>query len=686
MLIYYKDFLKTQQWNNLIYGDIDTVRVYDKHGRKTIYSCLPLSFDIETTTMGEGRDVRSYMYIWMFGIGDNRVFGTTWQELNEWMGHVTHSVINTHQYTRCKNGNKRGCTVKFFGFIENESFEYAFLKGNYGEHITSGFFKSKRQILYMIMDNITWLDSMQITGMSLAKIAENFTNLRKKSGDLDYSKKRNNIDALHMSKKEYKYCEMDVAILTEYHKYYVNTFLKNGIKQLVYTRTGIARAILRRSFSFQNAISKEFIATLYPEEPIYKMHMRYLLRGGYVHSNSAHTGKILENVGSDDLTSAHPAAMCQCLFPMTPFNVCNDTFKDIEKNPNNCYIFDVTLKNVKSKTTHSIESLSKCVKCVNPVLDNGRVHSCDEMRVLITDIDYKIYRMFYTWDEKNVEYHRVSVGKYGHLPNYIVNNVLNKYEDKERKKLNGEDYYLDKTFVNSIFGVTITRYNDYSIIIKNGTIIEKENSYDKFINDTIVSPYWGIWTTCYTRYRQLSLIHVDPTASVYGDTDSVKHFESEIMKKYIDEYNNTLQHINEHLCSAWHKDISLISELGKWDNEKTAKYFKTCGCKRYGCVYEKNNILSCKLTVAGLPKNAVLPVKKPLNILKAFKDGLTSFDCKLSSVYSDEEYTDNVNGVVMNTRGCLSLVPVNFTMGMSEDYKAFLLWVENTMQKCNNNI
>ena len=259
--------------------------------------------------------------------------------------------------------------------------------------------------------------------------------------------------------------------------------------------------------------------------------------------------------------------------------------------------------------------------------------------------------------------------------------MLDKYEDKERKKLKGEDYYLDKTFVNAIFGVTITRYNDYSILIKNGIVMEKQNSYDKFIKDTIVSPYWGIWTTCYTRLRQLSLIHVDPVACVYGDTDSVKHFESKIIQDYIDKYNGNLQHVNEHLCSMWHKDINLVCELGKWDKEKTARYFKTCGCKRYACVYEKDGKLSYKMTVAGLPKKAVLAVKNPLNVLKAFKDGLTSYDCKLSSVYSEDEYCDIVNGVEMYTRGCLSLVPINFTMGMSEDYKAFLLWVENTLQK-----
>lgn len=668
-LIYYKDFLKAKEWAELKLQDYETIKVYNKKGFKETYSCLPLSFDIETTRIGDTSEtVHSYMYMWMYGIADYRVFGTTWQDLNEWSGEVN-KLIQSHQYVRCSNGAKKRCKVKFFGFIENMGFEWAFLKGNFIEHITDGFFKEKRHPLYLKMDDVTWLDSMLVTGMSLENIAKNFTKLQKMTGDLDYNIKRNSKDPFKMSKKELKYCEMDVAILTEYHKYYVNTFLKNGIKQLVYTRTGIARAILRRSFHFQTKITHSDIEKMYPDEATYKMHMKYLLRGGYVHANGIYTNQILHDVFSDDITSAHPAQMCHKLFPMSEFKKCNATFETMEIG--NAYIFDVTLKKVKSKTSHSIESLSKCVSVSNPLIDNGRVHECDSMRVLITDIDFKIYKMFYTWCKKDVIYHRVVCAKYANLPGYVVRNVLTNYENKEKKKLAHLDYYLEKTFVNSIFGCTITRYNDFSITLKNGVINEKANDYNKMKKEQILSPYWGIWTTAYTRLQQLSLIYIDPDACIYGDTDSDKHFYSEYIDDYITSFNINQEQLNQMLAVHYRKDFELLKELGKWDREKTADYFKTCGCKRYGAVFGDKY----KLTVAGLPKKSILPVKKPQNVLKILKDGLCVRGCKLCSVYSDETYTDIINGEQMVTNGCVSLIPIDFTLGMLGEYVAFLRWL-----------
>ena len=40
----------------------------------------------------------------------------------------------------------------------------------------------------------------------------------------------------------------------------------------------------------------------------------------------------------------------------------------------------------------------------NPTIDNGRILSADEIKVCITELDYKIYEKFYTWDKMTIHY------------------------------------------------------------------------------------------------------------------------------------------------------------------------------------------------------------------------------------------------------------------------------------------
>ena len=67
-----------------------------------------------------------------------------------------------------------------------------------------------------------------------------------------------------------------------------------------------------------------------------------------------------------------------------------------------CVIMYVTFYNVTNNTNHSIESKSKCINLINPLIDNGRVLKAKEMTVAITELDYDIYTKFYHWDKMTV--------------------------------------------------------------------------------------------------------------------------------------------------------------------------------------------------------------------------------------------------------------------------------------------
>ena len=660
-MVEYKEYLKSTEYKNLMYGDIDTVKAMSGNTNKT-YSTLSLSFDIETSKVNNNGEVMSFMYIWMVGIDNTCVYGRTWEELDTFLSRLKSDIIDTHQYTR-HNGRKHKSKVMFFGFIHNIAFEWAFCKGNMQSSITDVFLKEIRQPLYFDMGGIRWIDSYQITRMKLDKLSKTYTKHQKLSGNLDYDIVRSYKTLLN--DKELAYCENDVLVLTEYHKYYVNTYLQNGIKTFIYTQTGIVRARIKQDFNKQCKISHQDIINMYPDTRLeYDIHMEYLFRGGYVHGRADLYNKILYNIDSFDITSAHPYQIVSKMFPMSKFvdiKVSHETFtiKD-----GYAYIIDVTFDNIQATTEHSLESLSKAVEKKNVMLDNGRIHSADRLRVLLTEIDYEIYCMYYKWD--TATFNNVKIAKKGYLPAYVVKNVLDAYETKETLKLKHLPYMNEKVFLNSIYGSFVTKIYkyQYKYNYENGNVNKIESDYYKEVNKRVLSMYWGIWTTAYTRYQQLTLMY--KLGGVYGDTDSDKTPHNENNFAIVKAINDKIMQSNAVICKRYHKNYTLIKELGQWDYEGTYTRFKMLGAKRY--VYELDNEIH--ITCAGLPKS--VNIEDPF---VNFKNGLYISDCKLTTLYHDNEYTANVAGTDMISKSGVSLIPCDFTLTVASEYVEFVQWM-----------
>lgn len=661
---HYTDYLKSSEYNNLKYGSIDTVSVYNSSGRKNTYSCALISFDIETTKVYKDGTPYTFMYIWQIGINGTAVYGRTWDELEDFLTRFNDDIVKTHQYNRDKNGNKHKCKVQFFGMIHNIAYEWAFCKRNMYNLIGDVFLKEVRQPLYFDMYGIRFIDSYQITRMSLSKLAKTYTKTQKLVGDLDYDVERSHLTAL--TEQELAYCENDVLILNEYQDYYIKTFLKSGIKSFVYTQTGIVRAKLKQSFACQKQITKDDIIKMYPtEREIYNIDMKYLFRGGYVHGSAELFNQVLYNIDSFDITSAHPYQICSKKFPISAFvldkKVSRETLDDVIQS-NDAFILDITFQNIHVSGKHSIESLSKCLEIKGAVVDNGRVYSADSMRVLLTDIDYSIYKMYYVWDDVNIKY--VRRAKTAYLPRYVVESVLDAYETKEKLKLQNLPYMLEKIFLNSIFGSFVTKIEPYTLKYENGIISKCENDYKKEVSKRVLSPYWGIWTTAYTRFQQLSLLH--ELDGIYGDTDSNKCFHKDSNFDIVSSINKRIEKGNEILCKRYHKDFRLVKELGQWDYEGTYTRFKMLGAKRY--LYETDGDIH--ITCAGLPKS--VEINDPF---KNFIDGLHIAECKLTTSYCDTEYSALVDGVQMSSMSGVSLVPCDFTLSVSTDYSEFIKWI-----------
>lgn len=642
------------------------------------YWDLKCGFDIETTTYID----RAYMYIWQIGINNKAFFGNTWEEFNDCLN-IINEYIDYLNRQKAKEKHKKEFKAQAICFIHNIAFEWQFVRKEI--NITDVFLKSLREPLYFESNNIKFLDSFQITHMSLAKLAKRYCTTQKMVGDIDYKVLRNTTDGKNLTTKELKYCENDVLILCEFAEYYFNKYLSNN--ELIYTETSIVRHSLKKAFKEQSQLTKQDIFEMYPKTfNEYLMYMEYLFAGGWVKSSVDAFGKVLTNIKCKDITSSYPAQIAHRYYPISKFKTIKIDSKQKFNNMLNryCCILDVTLFNVKKTTIHSIVSTSKIVNNdVGRILvDNGRIAEVEKVRLLMTELDWEIFNKFYDYDKFKIIINNFKIAVRGKLPDYVVSTMLDAYERKEELKLQGKDYFNEKCFVNMFYGCFVTKIHKFNYVFKNGEITKELNEYYKQIRSSVLSPFWGIWCTSWARYQELSAVYENADCVVYGDTDSVKGYN--MSDDYFNSYNNEQIEKNKKLCEKYNKNFDLIKELGCWDSEPTYQLFKTLGCKRY-IGFDENNKLS--VTIAGVPKGTLenivgikadkdkkyyTTIQKALEIMDLLKDGQSFNNCKTGATYNDNEHSDIINGELMISKSSVAINNIDFTIKVSKEYKDYI--------------
>lgn len=670
-----KHYLELKEW---LYSQEPKLYTIKQGKYSNNYWDLKCGFDIETTTYID----RAYMYIWQIGINNKAFFGNTWDEFNDCLN-IINEYINYLNRQKAKEKHKKEFKAQAICFIHNIAFEWQFVRKEI--NITDVFLKSLREPLYFESNNIKFLDSFQITHMSLAKLAKRYCNTQKMVGDIDYTVLRNTTDGKNLTDKEKKYCENDVLILCEFAEYYFNRYISNN--ELIYTETSIVRHTLKKAFKEQNQLTKQDIFEMYPKTfNEYLMYMEYLFAGGWVKSSVDAFGKVLTNIKCKDITSSYPAQIAHRYYPISKFKSIKIDSKQKFNNMLNryCCILDVTLFNVKKTTIHSIVSTSKIVNNdVGRILvDNGRIAEVEKVRLLMTELDWEIFNKFYDYDNFKIIINNLKIAVRGKLPDYVVSTMLDAYERKEELKLQGKDYFNEKCFVNMFYGCFVTKIHKFNYVFKNGEITKELNDYYKQIRSSVLSPFWGIWCTSWARYQELSAVYENADCVVYGDTDSVKGYN--IPDEYFNSYNNEQIEKNKKLCEKYNKNFDLIKELGCWDSEPTYQLFKTIGCKRY-IGFDVNNKLS--VTIAGVPKGTLESIvgikpdkdkkyyttsKKALNVMDLLKDGQSFKNCKTGATYNDNEHSDIINGELMISKSSVAINNIDFTIKVSSEYKDYI--------------
>lgn len=664
------------------------------------YINIELGFDIETSNTIVCDNKFAFMYEFTLGIHDNNhiYYGRTWEEF-----------ITACKYLQTYFDLSEDRRIIIY--IHNMSFEFQFMR-KYFSWLDVFAVDERQPIKALCEYGIEFRDSLILSGMSLAKTAENLTShtIKKLVGDLDYKLIRTSSTPL--SDEELAYCNNDVEILL----YYINEQIAQygDITKIPLTNTGRVRQFVKnncfygksgkhtkskgRFYRYREMMSNLTIADLneYNE-------LKRAFQGGYTHANSYYVGKVINDVNSIDFTSSYPTVMLSELFPMSSGIRCKvNSYDELKELCNHyCVIFDVMFTNLQPKFFDDFYiSKSKCWNVINSIESNGRIVSAESLCTTITNVDLIIISNCYKWDSIAV----ANVIKYvkGYLPKSIIESILELYGKKTQlKNVSGKEaeYLLSKGMLNSVYGMCVTdiirdtiQYvnDDYKWNTEQGNYTEQLDKYNKGMMRFLYYP-WGVFVTAYARKNLWQGIFSIADDYIYSDTDSIKFINYDKHKEYIDNYNTQVKTKLYKMCEWYGIDSSLLCPktiqgkekfIGVWDYEGCYSRFKTLGAKRY--LVEKEGKMT--LTCAGLSKRNGIDYMSEMcyndnsNVFDMFNNDLyipPDRTGKLCHTYIDDENTYTMTDYKGNTsevtsKSYVHLSDEDFTLSLSKQFTSFL--------------
>lgn len=648
------------------------------------------TFDSETTSMfkigtqpwqvfndGWSKDMidtsikGSLVYIWMFSVNECVIYGRNLLEFIDFLDKLCDHI-----------------KVKFRIYVHNLAFDFQFIR-KYID-FSKVFARKPRKPIFAEYRNCQFCCSYMLTRKSLAKCAENYTSLRKRSGDLDYNKLRT--PGTQLTRVEKKYCEFDCKVLYHTIAFFREKYGRIDIIPL--TQTGEVR------YSFRQQLEKgdhhtymSQVKRLVPSPDI-QMLLRYILEGGDTHANIYHLGEVLENVRSFDKSSAHPSQFFLKKFPLYRFSQIKDRdFRQLKQDypmDDYAYICTVDIYNIKPRVSQSYISLHRTTISKNVVTDNGRVFTADHVRLTCTEVDLAIINMCYTY-EGDIACTNIYISKKERLPKELLDLTLLFYLPKTAlKNIEGKEleYLNSKEQLNGIYGMCITDVFGAVAEYVDGVWQDTRELTNPEIEKKLKkqkSPFSaynliyqvGVWTPLYSRLDLWEVIAECGEDEVYHDTDCVHSINdhSGIIYKINDRILKGLAECEE--CYGYEKgtlspcDSHGISHpLGVWEEEKSQKFFKTLGAKKYAVVTDDNRL---SITVSGVnPRKAVTDVGRgaTLSSLDDFSVGWV-FDIyhsgRMISEYIDDPQTYIIDGKEYTQLSGICMYPSTYELGVTSD-------------------
>ena len=616
----------------------------------TIYS-----FDIETTSLFciDGKwqrfnyeisqkdyrniDKAALCYIWMFGVENTVYYG---RELKDF--ELVLTQISDQELTKVI-------------WVHNLSYEFTFLMNIFYNKYTITDVVArevKKPIEFKIEElNIIFRCSYMLTNLSLDAAAKEYTDIEKKSGQLDYNVERSPLTKL--TDKELEYCEYDILTLDKIIEHYRTEY--GHIANIPLTSTGTVRRALRGKLGYWYIKKQQ---KLVPSEKIYLMLMQ-AFSGGFTHANVLHSNKVFyEDIESQDIASSYPAVLVMEKYPCKPFIKCNPRqFNDTHLRGQYCFFLRVKMEGLISRFYNHYIQAYKCRfydkegkkydlayaiknrKKLGIIFDNGRIQKCDcTIEMIITDIDMDIIQHNYSGKFSIVECYKA---RKDYLDVNVIKFILELYKNKTSLKGVEEKvsiYKRDKERLNSCFGMAVTNQLKNSCEFDNNVWSHKAFS-SEFIQEkleemqdsfsTLFFYAVGVWCTAAAR-RSLMKIVLDESMDkdvIYCDTDSCKFRNREQHQDLFMSYNLDMIERYKNVCERYPeleiKDFmpadkhGVLHPIGFYEFDALYSEFKTLGAKKY-CGREEDGELH--ITVSGVSKKGAVALNDNIeNFKKGFK-------------------------------------------------------------------
>lgn len=698
---------------------------------------VPCAFDIETSSFyidDEGvvnyskvKEIKktnktynpqkvAIMYVWQVGINGYVIVGRTWVEFIEMLNRIS-EVLNL-------NPKKKRLVL----YVHNLAFEFQFMR-KWFDWFKVFSIDNRKPVYAITTKGIEFRCSLLLSGYSLANLSKQIRNhpVKKLVGDLDYSLIRHSKTPL--TETELGYCINDVQVVMSYIYDCIQD--EGAITNIPITKTGYVRRYCKKNClkvpntNKRNKKYCELVSGLRIETIEEFDLIQHAFMGGFTHANARYSGRVMHDVDSYDFTSSYPYALVSEKYPMSSsVEVQPQTLDEaLEYMDKYCCVFEVAFIGLRCiKVQENYISISKCIKYLNPVIDNGRVAYADMLATVITDVDFTIIKNFYTWTD--IRFRKFYIYHKSYLPTPLVKCILKLYSDKTTLKgVQGKEveYMQGKAMLNSVYGMCVTNpLRDeftisedgeiWDVIEALGTKRQELLDYHNDSNTRFLYYLWGVYCTAYARRNLFTAIAYIGDDYLYSDTDSVKIRNGEKYQDYFNAYNMQVE--KKLYIAALHHGLDVedfapktikgeSKMLGVWDYEGQYKTFKTLGAKRYAIEsYDKDgkpNALfvdgvayPVSITVSGINKFVAIPYlyetlanKDVDKFMANFDEGLNvpdDFTGKLLHTYIDDVRSGSVVDYMGNEAEYLELSsvhlePTSYDLSIASQYIQYLLGI-----------